>query len=95
MLVAERKDQYDKKLYYHCLPVGISNNGYFKAMNYPPRRYPRKMKKQFTRTSLDFTTEEYASIYKSTQVLGMRPQQYVQYALRKLVEETEWNAKDQ
>ena len=56
-------------------------------MNYPPRRYPRKVKKQMTKTSMDFTAEQYASIYKSAQALGMRPQRFIQYALRKLVEE--------
>jgi hypothetical protein len=53
------------------------------------------MKKQSTTIQVEFTAEEYDSIYKSAQALGMRPQQYIQYALRKLVEETTWNAKDQ
>ena len=56
-------------------------------MNYPPRRYPRKVKKQMTTTKMDFTSEEYANLYKSAQSLGMRPQQFIQYALLKLVEE--------
>ena len=45
------------------------------------------MKEQFTTIKMDFTSEDYANLYKSAQSLGMRPQQFIQYALLKLVEE--------
>ena len=52
----------------------------------PPRRYPRKMKKQMKKVSMDFTVEEYQKIKEMAKEQGMRPTHFVQYALVNAIE---------
>ena len=55
-------------------------------MSVPPRRYPRKIKKQQARTSLEFSAGEWEKLKKAASLKGMRPSRFIHYALLETLE---------
>lgn len=55
-------------------------------MSIPPRRYPRKMKKQQTKTRIEFTAGDWEELKKVAKSKGMRPSRYIHYALLETLE---------
>jgi hypothetical protein len=59
-------------------------------MTYTPyRRYPRKLKKTFIKVNVDFTEAEFSKIRLAAREKGMRPTQFVCYALQHAIERSE------
>ena len=53
------------------------------------RRYPRKLKKQMSRTSLEFEQMEWIKIKEAARLRNMRPSQFIHYALLETLKRTE------
>lgn len=54
----------------------------------PPRRYPRKYKKQhFTKIDMEWSEEERAKIFEAAKQAGMRPTRFIHWSLMKAIEE--------
>jgi len=55
-------------------------------MSIPPRRYPRKMKKHWAKTRIEFTVGDWEELKKVAKSKGLRPSRYIHYALLETLE---------
>jgi hypothetical protein len=55
------------------------------------RRWPRKLKKQQSKISLDFTIEDWLKLKALAKAMGMRPTQYIHHALLYAIEREDNN----